>query len=154
SALTNPRVLASTDVLTVRGVFSTPLYQVNSADAAAFSYDPATGTGTVTLSSTSPTGVSQPFDAVRAPGSFEDAINNRRPEALILVSPVDDTVYGVAQLDYARSSLSGTYPNQTAQIAFTTTAPNVGLSAGGLFPAGLKNAAFLGILEEYRYYVR
>src|SRR5262249_48783670 len=79
---------------------------------------------------------------------------NPRQETLILVSPVDDTVYGVAQLDVGGSSITGTYPNQTATIAFTTKAPYVGLSAGGALPAPLKHAAFAGILAAYRYYVR
>jgi Type IV Pilus-assembly protein W len=159
---TNPRVVAGTDVITVRGVFSTPLYQINYSDPKAFTYDPAKGTGTVTISSVSPTGVPQPFDSVGAPGSFADALappdgKPPRTEMLILVSPVDDTIYGVAQLDpSANSTITGTVPNQIATLSFTTnTIANVALSAGGgVFPANLKNAAYVGILEEYRFYVR
>jgi type II secretory pathway pseudopilin PulG len=152
--ITNPRVLAGTDVLTIRGVFSTPLYQVNASDATAFSYDSTLGTGTVTIAATSPTGVPQPFDSTKAPGSLQDAINNNRAESLILVSPVDDSIYGVAQLDVANSTITGTAPNLVAHLAFKTIGASTGaLSAGGAFP-GLRNAAFVGILEEYRYYVR
>lgn len=150
--ITNPRVVAGTDVITVRGVFSTPLYQINYSDPTAFTYDPLGGKGTVTISSTSPTGVPQPFDTNSAPGSFADALAKGRTEMLILVSPVDDTIYGVAQLDPSSSSINGT----VATLKFTTnTIANVQLSAnGGVFPATMKNAAYVGILEEYRYYVR
>jgi hypothetical protein len=154
--LSNPRVVAGTDVITVRGVFSTPLYQINYSDPTAFTYDPLTGAGTVKISATSPTGVPQPFDTAHAPGSFADALappGGRAPrtEMLILVSPVDDTIYGVAQLDPS-STINGT----VATIKFTTnTIANVPLSAnGGAFPATMRNAAYVGILEEYRYYVR
>ena len=160
--LTNPRVLAGTDVLTVRGVFSTPLYQINFAQAGAFVYNSASGKGTVTINSVSPTGVQQPFDKLNAPGSLEDAISNQRAEALLLVSAVDDTIYGVAKLDFNGSSINGAdpaqvgqYTQQTATIAFdTTNVGNVPLSAGGVFPANLASVAYVGILEEYRYYVR
>lgn len=167
AAITNPRVLAGTDVLTVRGVFSTPLYQINYAAAGAFTYNPQAGTGTVTISSTSPTGVPQPFDHLNAPGSWSDALgvgnfNSPRPEALILVSAIDDTIYGVAQLDTANSSIAGAppaaagqYTPQTATIAFTTNnVGNVPLSANGTFPASIKSVAYVGILEEYRFYIR
>jgi Type IV Pilus-assembly protein W len=162
AAITNPRVLTGTDVLTVRGVFSTPLYQINYAAAGAFAYNPLTGAGTVTISSTSPTGVPQPFDSLNAPGSWADALANHRPEALILVSAIDDTIYGVAQLNVASSSIAGAppaqagqYTPQTATIAFTTVnVGNVPLSANGTFPANIKSVSYVGILEEYRFYIR
>jgi Type IV Pilus-assembly protein W len=165
STLNNPRVLTGTDVLTVRGVFSTPLYQINFSDPTTFTFNKLTGTGTVKVSSNSPTGVPQPFDAACAPGSFADAISNHRPEALILVSSVDDTIYGVAQLDYSNSNINGTAPSscppppsnvpQTATLAFTTAnAGTTGLSANGGFPTAIRNVAYVGILEEYRFYVR
>jgi len=154
ATLSNPRVVTGSDVLTVRGVFSTPLYQINYSDPKAFTYNPVTGLGTVTISATSPTGVPQPFDSTGAPGSFADAIANNRPEALILVSPLDDTIYGVAQLDPGSSQITGTAPALIAKLAFTTVnVGNVPLSANGTFPT-MKNVAYVGILEEYRFYVR
>jgi hypothetical protein len=152
--ITNPRVLAGTDVLTVRGVFSTPLYQINYSNPALFT-NKGDGTGTVTISAQSPTGVSQPFDSKNAPGSFEDAIAKGRTESLILVSPVDDTVYLVAQLDPTNSKIDTSVTPATATIAFNvTSASTAALSASGLNPATFTNAASVGILEEYRYYVR
>jgi hypothetical protein len=154
--MTNPRVLAGTDVLTVRGVFSTPLYQVNYSDATAFQYDPKTGIGKVILSAVSPTGVQQPLDKKSTPGSFQDALCSPTPrmESLILVSPVDDTVYGVAQLDPASSTIDCSSASPaTVTVGFITTVAVTALSAGGAFPT-LNNVAYVGILEEYRYYVR
>jgi hypothetical protein len=45
-----------------------------------------------------------------------------------------------------------------ATLSFTTqggnTAAYLGLSPGGQFPAGLSTVSFVGVLEEYQYYVR
>jgi Type IV Pilus-assembly protein W len=163
----NPRVLAGTDVLTIRGVFSTPLYQVNTANPGVFTYDAASGKGKVIISSVSPTGVLQPFDSTNAPGSFADALGlgatPPRPEYLILVSSLDDTIYGVAQLDPKASSIipsppppaTQTGPPQTATLVFNTNGVvGSALSANGAFPPTLNNVAYVGLLEEYRYYVR
>lgn len=158
--LTNPRVVAGTDVLTIRGVFSNPIYQLNPANPAGFAYNAASGQGAVTVTSVSPTGVTQAFDSTNAPGSFADAIAQGRKEALILVSPVDDTIYGVAELIPNQSSIvTNADGTQTASLAFTTVSPVASLSANGAWgspatPPTLSNAEFVGILEEYRYYIR
>ncbi len=162
TAMTNPRVLAGTDVLTVRGVFTTPLYQINAADPAAFTYDKNQGTGTLKICGISPTGVSQPVDSNGAPGSFQDAITNKRPESIILVSAVNDAVYGVAQLDFANSTFTAapgndpSCPNQAEVVAAfkTKNVTATALSSGGVYPDTLTNISFAGIVEEYRYYVR
>ena len=58
-------VLEGTDVLTVRGVFNSPVYQLNPASGT-FSYDPS-GTSSFEINRKSPTGVPQsltPFDEI------------------------------------------------------------------------------------------
>lgn len=152
-----PRVLAGTDILTVRGVFSSPIYQIASADPAAFVLDnmvtPGTATrGTVIVNNTTPTGIPQDLESLR------DAVTRRVPEALILVSPRDASRYTVVELDPATSDVSnpsqyrigfrirGT-PASVAYSAFSVDGP-------GTYPADLTSVAFIGILEEYRFYVR
>lgn len=152
-----PAILAGTDVLTVRGVFSSPIYQVASADPASFVLDnmvaPATAThGTVVLRNVTPTGIPQDLTAII------EAVGRGIPEALLLVSPRDAGRYTVVELDPVASNVAN--PAQI-QIGFhirngTHTAAYSGFSADGpgTYPADLTSVAFVGILEEYRFYVR
>ena len=143
-----PEIVPGTDVLTVRGVFSSPIYQVNTADPAAFTVAP-TG-GQILISNTTPTGIPQDLTALR------DAIG-RRPEALLLVSPRSADVWAVVELDFVGSTSSAT--QATVQFKITngtnTDSYKVFSSAGpGIFPPDLTKAAYVGILEEHRFYVR
>ena len=79
-----PEVVHGSDVLTIRGVFSTPIYQINaSAGTAAFTPPSAAAptSGTLHILANTPTGIPQDLAAIK------DAIGPPgRPEALILVS--------------------------------------------------------------------
>lgn len=149
-----PPVVEGTDVITVRGVFRNPIWQVNSANPASFSLTTVAGApvrGTVQVATTTPTGIPQDLAALRA------AILSGAPEALVLVSPRDAAVYAVVELDPGTSDVN-TNPNLVT-IGFaiaggTNTASYLALSRGGGWPADLTNAAFVGLLEEFRYYVR
>lgn len=148
-----PPVLEGTDVVTVRGVLSTPLLQVNSADPASFIVNAGAGgpvSGTVVIQPATPTGILQEREALR------QAVQNGVPEALVLVSPRDASIYAVVELDPAASNVGGT---DSWTIGFRIaggahTAEYLPLSSGGGWPAGLTSAAFVGLLEEYRFYVR
>lgn len=143
-------IVQGTDVVTVRGVFSTPIYQLNATDTTAFTLDvPANPTrGTVKIFDKSPKGVPQDLQP------FKDAINNRVPEALILVSTLDDTLYAVVKLT------GGTINADNVVLDFQISGDSThadryrALSSGGAFPAGITSIAFAGILEEYAFYVR
>lgn len=148
-----PLVLEGSDVITVRGVFSAPLWQVNSADPASFTLTNGAGgpvAGTVQIAPATPTGILHDREALR------QAVANGVPEALVLVSPRDSAIYAVVELDPAASSVAG--PGVWT-IGFriaggTHTAEYLALSSGGGWPADLTSAAFAGLLEEYRFYVR
>jgi type II secretory pathway pseudopilin PulG len=145
-----PPVLAGTDVLTVRGVFSAPLFQVNSADPGTFKLPAGGNPGEIWISATTPTGIPQDLTALKT------AVQSSTPEALILVSPRDASIYAVVELDPADSVVNDPGPYK---IAFVTngglhTADYVPLSAGGAVSPDLTTVAFVGILEEHRYYVR
>jgi prepilin-type N-terminal cleavage/methylation domain-containing protein len=145
---TAPAIVPGSDVLTIRGVFTTPIYQVNSGDGTAFSVTPAppaSTDGTVTVSSKTPTGVNQDLSALK------DAISNKRPEAIVLVNP---RAMAVVELDPANSKSPDA---NTIVVAFKIkggqhTDDYAKLSGG--FPAGLTSVNSLGLLEEYRFYVR
>ncbi|HEX4960126.1 MAG TPA: prepilin-type N-terminal cleavage/methylation domain-containing protein [Thermoanaerobaculia bacterium] len=149
-----PEILPGTDVLTVRGVFSSPIYQINIADPAAFTLSPAGAptTGTIVVSSVSPTGIPQDL----AP--LKDAIDKKRPEALLLVSPRTADVWAVVELDPGSDDTSSA-TQFTLKFNITggtnTDSYKVFSSAGpGIFPTDLTSAAYVGILEEHRFYVR
>ena len=151
-------VVEGTDILTVRGVFSSPVYQLNPA-AGEFTYDPATGTGSVIVRRQSPTGVPQDLTP------FEDRINPPSgdppvADALLLVSPLDDSLYAVVEMQPGGSSstvVGGT--TEFVSVAFTTQGGGnatdfLGLSPGGVYPPTLTTVAYVGLLEEYQFYVR
>lgn len=141
----NAAVLPDTDVLTLRGVFSTTFYQVNPTSDGVV---PNTGNGFVIVRDRSPTGVPQDLGALR------QALTDGRPEALLLVSTLDDGIQAVVQLTGGQ-----TVDGDTAvRLNFTTGGTNgpayLNLSPGGVYPPQLTAVAAVGILEEYRYYVR
>jgi hypothetical protein len=153
-----PRVLAGTDILTIRGVFNSSLYQVNYGDPATFT---TTGTGgTVRIAAKSPTGV--PHDLAPLLDVVCDTADV--PEAVLLVSPLDDAIFAVVELDAAgsRSSVdcsAAPATIETVDLEFRTSggthvAAYSSLSAGGVFPTALTSVAFVGLLEEYRFYIR
>ena len=149
-------VLEGTDVLTVRGVFNSPVYQLNPA-AGDFSYDSSDGTGSLRIRHKSPTGVPQDLTP------FEDLLGlNGDPlvdEALVLVSPLDDEIYAIVELDSGGSAVTQVGGvTEIVNVAFTTSGTHgssyLDLSPGGSYPVALTTVAYVGILEEYRFYVR
>jgi Tfp pilus assembly protein PilW len=146
-------VVAGTDVLTVRGVFTSTIFQVNTVNAASFTLSPlppAVPTqGTVVIDATSPTGVAQPLQALA------DAIAENQPEALLLVSPLDDGIFAVVELNTNTSTVAGGVATLNFNITGGTyTTDFLRLSRGGNFPTQLRSVAYVGLLEEYRFYVR
>ncbi|HSG38909.1 MAG TPA: prepilin-type N-terminal cleavage/methylation domain-containing protein [Thermoanaerobaculia bacterium] len=150
-----PEIVPGSDVLTVRGVFTAPIYQIASADPTAFQLDLQGGVpvgGTIRVRSSTPTGIPQQLQALR------DAIDGERPEGLLLISPQNSDLYAMVELDHAASNV--TNPDEFL-IAFritggthTTDYARFSSAGPGIYPADLTNAAFVGLVEEYRYYIR
>lgn len=148
----SPAVLAGTDVLTVRGVISTPVYQANPVGADFVVDDPDDPTvGSIRLYDPHPTsGIPQDLT------ELVDALADDEHPALLLVGPLDDWV--VVEVDVASSDLS-LAPSEV-RLAFLVgstagTSPKdryVQMSGG--FPAGLRAVSQVALLEEYRFYVR
>ena len=143
-------VLEGTDILRVRGVFNSPIYQLNPA-AGEFQYDPTTNAGSVIVRKNSPTGVPQDLSA------FEDRITDGIKEAILLVSPLDDSLYAVVEMTGGTATQVGGV-TQFVTINFTTQGDNtteyLDLSPGGLYQPTLTTVAYVGIFEELQFYVR
>jgi type II secretory pathway pseudopilin PulG len=156
------RIVPDTDVLTIRGVLTNPLYQFNpTAGVYSVRPDPANATeGTLIISNRTPTGIPQDL----AP--FKDLMDAEDPqnEALLVVSPLDDALYAVVELvvgdsSYIEETVNGvtTVTQVTLELKMTDgerTDEYRTLSPNGTYPPNMATAAFAGILEEYRYYIR
>lgn len=152
-----------TDVVSVRGVFSTPIYQVDITSqneqrtAGDFKLDAPLDnppSGTLVVRAITPKGAPQDLGPLQQ--AINDVNNKGIAEALILGSSMDDTIYAVVEL------MSGSKINaDNVEIRFQIrgggsplTDPYRSLSRGGDFPAELRSVAYAGILEQYSYYVR
>lgn len=156
-------VLMGTDVITVRGVFETPIYQVNPAGGA-FDFNPnpmtGTGRGTVTLASTTPSGAPQSLNAIR--DALQKVANGAagggsHPEALLLVSPLG--AWAVVEIIPGSNVTTVGGEVTAADIQFQATggdfsAQYAAISRGGVYPPELLTVAYVGLLEEYQFYVR
>ncbi|HSL83575.1 MAG TPA: PilW family protein [Thermoanaerobaculia bacterium] len=140
-------VLPGTDVLTIRGVLSTTFYQVNPTGDGTIGN---TGTDSLIVRGTSPTGVPQNLQALR--DALEGCDGGACPEGLLLVSALNDDIQAVVQLTGGADVPGG------VRLDFTTAGTHgedyLKLSPNGEFPDALTAVAAVGILEEYRYYVR
>jgi len=158
----SPSAVDGTDIFKVRGVFSTPVFQIN----------PTNLTGNkIAVCAYTEYQVPQNLQALIS--AVQSAATLNQTEALLAVSPISDSVYTVLELDPTNSVLTGapagactvpawvtTAPNPTGiTIAFKNTAdtltPNFqALSSGTIGVTPMASVAWLGILEEYRYYIR
>jgi hypothetical protein len=152
----SPPVVVGTDVLTIRGVIGGSVYQLNPAPGSDFALDnPASPTGgTITIRDPSPTtGVPQDLQPLKDLIADADGI----PEALIMVSPASDTIFAVVEFDPGASSSPD---DSTVVLGFKVTggthtdAYSQLNSSPGAYPTSLTTVAFVGVLEEYRYYIR
>lgn len=137
------RVAEGTDVLTLRGVFNTPIYQVNPKGDGDIRGAKTAGEGSVIVRSISPTGVPQELDRL------DELEDNPLPEALLLVSAGSDAVQAVVELVSVEDNGDGSFT-----VNFQISDAYRSLSPGGEFSSALRTVAIVGILEEYRYYVR
>lgn len=151
----SPAIVEGSDVLTIRGVFSTPIYQVNPTPGTLILDDPVSPTsGSIIIQDPSATsGVPQDLEPLL------QVLDNDLPDALILVSPVDSSIYAIVEITPGSCGGRSCLVDQTVTVSFTVsggthTAEYLALSAGGAFPPGLTSVAYVGLLEEHRFYVR
>jgi Tfp pilus assembly protein FimT len=145
-------VVPGSDVLTIRGVLSSSVYQINANAALTLNPSPAAPTrGSLQLSNVAPSGVPQDLTAIT------DAVKKGRKEGLVLVARQDPSIWTVVELDPTNSNVSNP-SNITVGFLIsggTHTSDYIKLSSSpGTFPSGLTSAVSVGIVEEYRFYVR
>jgi Tfp pilus assembly protein PilW len=173
----SPLAVDGSDILTLRGVFSTPMFTVNNVNAASFTISPSSPTtartGTVVVCAYSSTGVQQNIQTLISLVNAEVA--SGQTDALIMTSPRADSAYAVVELNPATSVVntnqascttpawvtSAPVPNGVV-LGFTITGDTLAQSFQALsnttsnqgLPASMTSVAWVGVLEEWRYYVR
>ena len=152
--LDDATVLRGTDILIVRGAFESPIYQLNPLNQNLVLDDPANPTGgSLTVLDRTSTGVPHNLQPLKHAIDLAQA-GDQPPEPLLLISPQDDAVYAVVELDPASS-----YTADQVNLRFRITGGEHSvsynqISTGGSFSPHLKKVAYLTLLEEYRYYIR
>jgi type II secretory pathway pseudopilin PulG len=149
-----PLVVAGSDILTVRGVFTSPVYQINAALPGAFSIAQSGGvfTGSVVVGKTTPTSIPQDITLLRDAllSAQEDA--SRPRERLLLISSANPAIWGIVELDPSGSSVDA----DEARLRFRSVPADdpvyFDLPTGTL--GNITSVAFVGLLEEHRFYVR
>jgi type II secretory pathway pseudopilin PulG len=158
----SPPVVDGTDVLTVRGVFTAPIYQINAKDKTTIELKTAGGVVTIdpalattvklTISAVSPTFFNQSLQPLA------DSVAANIPEACVLVDASNFDNYAVVELV---PSLSTVTVGSQAVLLFKIrgTASDLvtsyaKLGPGGTYPPKLSSVMSLGLLEEHRFYVR
>jgi hypothetical protein len=149
-----PDVVPGSDVLTIRGVLSSSVYQINQA-APFTSPSAGTPTGSLHIATPAPSGVPQDLTAII------DAIKPKngkppRPEGLVLVARQDPSIWVVVELDPGNSDVSN--PSDV-KVGFKVTGGHTSdylqlSSTPGSYPTNLTSAVSVGIVEEYRFYAR
>jgi Tfp pilus assembly protein FimT len=170
----SPKAVDGTDILIVRGALSLPVLTLDPSGPGKLTLiggtsTPATATsGTVIVCASTPTNIAQDLTSLISAVSAAGAAGQVEP--LILVGSRSDIDYAVVELNPASSVLNAnqpTCPASTAnpngvKIAFTITGDataqsfqQLGAVTGNAgLPPLMNAAATLGILEEYRYYIR
>jgi Tfp pilus assembly protein FimT len=160
----SPTAVDGTDIFKLRGVFASPVYQVNATNINA---------ATTKVAVCAYTEYEVPQNLQPLISAVQSAATLNQTEGLLVVSPLSDSVYSVIELDPTNSVLTGapagscqvpawvaTAPNPTGiTIAFKTAPDSLtpsfqAISTGTMGVTPMTSIAWLGILEEYRYYVR
>jgi hypothetical protein len=155
-------VVPGSDILILRGVFSTPIYQLDWRSDTDYTYNTVTDVGRVVLRSTTPSGAFQPLTAL---SEAEDG------ESLIVVSSTDDRIYAVVEMldqTFTASDVDGNGTTEEGEgtiVVTFTGSPGAGdnnalfmamsSNGGAVFPDQLTGRiGSLAILEEVRFYIR
>ena len=156
-----PLVVPGTDILTVRGVMGSPIYQVNAARDEAFEIKKVAGggfTGKVIVENQTPTSIPQDLTALRDAVLSGQEDGTRPRERLVLVAAQSTEIWVIAALDPAKSTVTATQ----AELAFTAVPADdpAYFDMPAIAPRvtdvekDLPSIAYVGVVEEHRFYVR
>ncbi len=147
----SPTLVEGSDVVTLRGIFESPIYLVEFGDAGAVTVNgsPATD-GVIRVDRVFDHGIIQDLAPLAA--AITTAQGGGEPEALFVVGPRSDARYSIVELNGPASSISA----DEIQLAFRVTGGTRTAQYQALAPypaGGMRNIAYLGILEEHRYFI-
>lgn len=153
----SPTAAEGTDILIVRGVLNGSLYQLDPGSPGS-RIDPQASRGAIEVPAVSPTGTAQPLGDLC--DQLLDAGGGALPNAVVLVSPAGEETYAVVQAggvegcgsERAGGKITLRYDLEGAHAARYTQLSTA--SPDGALPQHLRTVAYLGILEEYRFYIR
>lgn len=174
----SPVAVTGTDILIVRGVINNSLYQIDWSNGSAYGVFNTGGTNvTNSAPQTATTGVihvcdTSPANISQSTAPLAAAITSGFPEALILTSQVSDSAFAVVELNPGGSLTTSTACTAkgltgvtlafnvtgdqyaTAYRTLSSVTASAPLTPNQNLPILLTKVAMLGVLEEYRYYVR
>ena len=158
-------VVDGTDILTIRGAFSSPVYRVDASDPATFVM--SGDTATLQIDDLTKSAYDQSLGALRA--LYDQGTDTTTPEAILLVGSQGDAVYAVVEMTNIQfSTVTLDVQNQSRQVERATLTLSINANAGGHadeylhiadetsgnFPANLTSVSFATVLEEYQFFIR
>ncbi len=141
-------VVEGTDILTIRGVLFNPVYQIE-ADSTQFA------AGVLNVNFLNPFGSQQDLTALS--DAVQQILDTGENEAIVAVSPLGSRLYSPFEISGGATNdtnYSGEAYPSGVQLNFNWNNKYAGLIAGGAQPADMKSVAYIGVLEEYRYFIR
>lgn len=152
-----PEVLAGTDILTVRGVFSSPVFQVNALAPGTFAIQTVAGgfSGHVNLSNLTPTSIPQDLQALKDALDSANQNATKPRERLVLIDARNLDRWSIVALNATGSTVASDLSSAHLEFSSLPADDPVFFDMPTGFPlAGLSAVAFIGILEEHRFYIR
>ena len=141
STVAASEVLEGTDIVRLRGVISGSLYQVEYLDGNVFTAPDASGNGAVVVLEKA-AGVPQDLTALQNAA--------KSGETLVLVTPFDTYWVATADTTAKIDDFKGTFDGLRINFKGNT----VNTTLGGVQVVSQTAVAYLGVLEEYAFYVR
>lgn len=141
STVAASEVLEGTDIFRMRGVITGSIYQVEYLDGNVFTAPDASGNGAVVVLDHA-AGVPQDLDALQQAA--------KAGETLVLVTPFDTYWVATADTTTELDDFKGTFDGLRINFKGNT----VNTTLGGQPVVSQTAVAYLGVLEEYAFYVR
>lgn len=142
STVAESEILEGTDVVRVRGVISGSVYQVEYLDGNVFKKPDGVGNGGSVVVLEKAAGVPQNL------ADLKEAVKDN--ETLLLITPFDTYFVATATGTDDKVDFKGTFDG--LEIRFDANTVNAGM--GGRPAAEQTGVAYIGVLEEYAFYVR
>ena len=106
-------VVDDTDILTIRGAFSSPVFRIDASDPATFQV--AGNTATLQIDDVTKSAFDQPLNALHA--LYDEGTDTTTPEAILLVGSQGDAVYAVVEMtDIQFQTVTLDVQNQSRQV--------------------------------------